>query len=293
MNVTDTEIDQKYLKSIRKAFLKLAGTRLTRIEAGLTSKQADYFKIIPLLYHVNHPLLPGYIDKTTPCGLSNYTPSSLQKLIVKSLTKSFELKSRAQFKYQISSLFLMGSMGTLGQSGDSDIDLWICLDEALDQINYKKLVDKSTRIKEWFASNGIELNFYIVNNSDFKTNKKKVIAADNCGNTQKYLLLDEFYRTSVWLAGKWPLWWLIPINEEYDKYAKRLVSQKHIDEYEWIDFGEVKVIPPNEYLSSAIWQLYKSIESPYKSFVKLVVLETYAKNYPCKGILSDEFKRII
>jgi adenylate cyclase class 1 len=288
--VKNIEIDQKQLKNIRNHFLKLVETRLGRIESGLSSKQADYLKILPLLFHVNHPLLPGYVDKLTPCGISNYNPSSLQKMILKSLTKSFTFIPRAQFKYQISSLYLMGSMGTLGQSGDSDIDLWICLDEVLDKNMYEKLVKKATKIKGWYALAGIELNFYIVNSNDFKTNKKKIIGVDNCGNTQKYLLLDEFYRTSIWLAGKWPLWWLVPVNEDYEEYASRLLKQKHVDAYEWIDFGEVKEVPPNEYLSAAIWQLYKSIESPYKSFVKLLVLETYAKNYPCKGLLSNDLK---
>ena len=285
------EIDQKKLKTIRHDFINLSKLRFTRMEASLSPTQADYLKLLPLLFHVNHPMLPGYIDKFTPCGLPNYTPSMIEKQIAKTVSQSFEHKPRAYLKYRIASLFLMGSMGTLGQSNSSDIDLWICLAEPLEGSLLENLRAKGNKIKQWLTSVGIELNYYLVNLDDFSRNKTKSIEVDSCGNIQNFLLLDEFYRTAVWLAGRWPLWWLIPTSISYTQFAKRLIEQKHVDSADWVDFGEVRQIPANEYFSAALWQLYKAIESPYKSSVKLLVLEVYARLYPGGGVLSDEYKQ--
>ncbi len=291
--MADIEINQKQLKQIKNDFLRLSQRRYSRMEASLSGVQADKLKLIPLLFHVNHPMLPGYVDKFTPSGIPNYTPSHVEKQIAKTISQSFEYKPRAHLKYRIASLFLMGSMGTLGQSNSSDIDLWICLCEPLESKLLEKLKKKAEGIKLWLADFGIELNAYVVNHDEFRDKKVKKIEADNCGNTQHYLLLDEFYRTAVWIAGRWPLWWIIPSECDYSKFANRLTEQKHIDHADWIDFGEVKNIPASEYFSAALWQLYKAIESPYKSSVKLLVLEVYAKLFPCAGVLSNEFKQLV
>ena len=284
------EIDQKQVGKLKQDFISLCQRRFSRMEASLSPVQADKLKLLPLLFHVNHPMLPGYVDKFTPCGIPNYTPSHLDKQIAKTISQSFEYKPRAHLKYRISSLFLMGSMGTLGQSNSSDIDLWVCVDEVLEPKIKHKLQLKTEKIKTWFAEFGIELNSYIVHHQEFSLRKNKKMEGDNCGNTQNYLLLDEFYRTAVWFAGRWPLWWIIPNSEDYSSYSERLISQKHIDSSDWIDFGEVKSIPASEYFGAALWQLSKAIESPYKSSVKLLVLEVYAKLFPCAGVLSDAFK---
>lgn len=284
------EIDQKQLKTYRDDFLTLSRLRFSRMESAMSQRQADRLKLLPLLFHVNHPMLPGYVDKTTPCGMPNYSPSKLEKQLAKTVSQSFKYKPRAIRSYKISSLFLMGSMGTLGQSSSSDLDLWICLPEPLVPAALTKLKQKAQLIKQWFVLIGVELNYYCVNADDFKGNKNKALGIDSCGNTQNYLLLDEFYRTSVWLAGRWPLWWLIDEQQNYSQYAKRLVNQKHIDSADWVDFGEVKQIPVSEYFSAALWQLYKAIDSPYKSSVKLSVLEVYAQLHPCGGVLSNQLK---
>ncbi|MGB0495235.1 MAG: class I adenylate cyclase, partial [Kangiellaceae bacterium] len=264
-----------------------------RMLSGLTPKQQDYLRLFPLLFHVNHPMLPGYFDSFTPCGIPNYSPTNLEKQIVKTISQSFDYQSKAHRFFSISSLFLMGSMGTLGQSISSDIDLWICLANELNEELSQKLNNKAENIKIWFAEQGIELNFYLVNQKDFSQKNIKLLDSENCGNTQRFLLLDEFYRTAVWLVGRKPLWWLVPESENYSEFSNRLIAQKHLDQHDWIDFGEVRSIPASEYFTAALWQLYKSINSPYKSFVKLMALEVYAQNFPCGGILSSQLKSIL
>jgi adenylate cyclase class 1 len=115
------EIDKKDLKIIENEFLFLSRIRFDRMLESLTPKQQDYLHLLPLFFHVNHPMLPGYHDSFTPCGIPNYSPTSLEKKIAKTVSQSFEYQSKAHRYFSIASLFLMGSMGTLGQSLSSDI----------------------------------------------------------------------------------------------------------------------------------------------------------------------------
>ncbi|WP_444996353.1 class I adenylate cyclase [Aliikangiella sp. IMCC44359] len=291
--MTPKEIDPKQLKSLQKSFTILSEKRLLRMLDNFNMAQSDCIKLLPLLFHVNHPMLPGYVDKSTPCGIPNYFPSNLEKKIVKTISRTFEFKSRAYLKFEIAGLYLMGSTGTLGQSVHSDLDLWVCLSESLAKEAFHKLSKKAKLISQWMETKGIELNCYLVFQDQFQDNSKKQLGKDSCGNTQNYLLLDEFYRTAVWLCGRQPLWWLIPPGEEYDDYAYHLINEKRLESGDWIDFGGITEIPAAEYFSAALWQLYKSIESPYKSSVKLLILEIYARYFPQTGLLSTQYKELI
>jgi adenylate cyclase len=50
-------------------------------------------------------------------------------------------------------------------------------------------------------------------------------------------------------------------------------------------------IPAEEYFGSSLWQLYKSIDSPYKSVLKAILLEAYSWEYPHTQLLSLDGKR--
>ncbi|MDI9730628.1 hypothetical protein, partial [Stutzerimonas stutzeri] len=70
--------------------------------------------------------------------------------------------------------------------------------------------------------------------------------SDDCGTTQHYLLLDEFYRTALWLGGRTPLWWLVPDYEEhrYDDYVATLLAKRFVraDELAWRHLAEMTEI---------------------------------------------------
>ncbi len=287
------DIDVKQLKQIQARFAALSRHRLDKMLNGLSHKKSDFIKLLPLLFHVNHPMLPGYVDKSTPCGIPGYFPSELEKKIAKTVSRSFKFKSRAYLKFEIDALYLMGSTGTLGQSIKSDLDLWVCLSEIPEKKQLMKLEKKVETISVWMAKVGVELNCYIVHKDDFHRKKTKMLTKESCGDTQNFLLLDEFYRTAVWLCGKMPLWWLVPPNENYNEFVDRLMLHRHVDESEWIDFGNVSEIPIKEYFSAALWQLYKAIESPFKSSIKLLMLEIYARDFPKVELLSFQYKSLI
>ena len=44
------------------------------------------------------------------------------------------------------------------------------------------------------------------------------------GSTQHNLLLEEFYRTSILVAGRYPMWWVVPpqFEKNYDEFIQWL-----------------------------------------------------------------------
>src|SRR5690606_34716232 len=110
-----------------------------------------------------------------------------------------------------------------------------------------ELQRKCTALEEWAASQGAEAHFFLIDPARFTQGDRETrLTSDDCGTTQHYLLLDEFYRTAIWLAGRTPLWWLVPVYEEarYAEYASTLLSKRFIRAEEVLDLGHLAHIPP-------------------------------------------------
>lgn len=244
----DEGIDRKVLSQLRARFLKLNEGRLGRAMEGLSPRQQLVLNLLPLFFHVNHPLLPGYVSGGTPAGLSNYEPDTPTLNEAQRLTRSFSYKARpSNAPRPIHGLFLMGSLGTLAQADQSDMDVWVCHAPNLGENELAELRKKCLLLEAWAASQGAEAHFFLIDPSRFiRGDRDTQLSSDDCGTTQHYLLLDEFYRTAIWLAGRTPLWWLVPVYEEarYHEYTHTLLSKRFIPADENLDLGHLAHIPP-------------------------------------------------
>ncbi|VVO44646.1 class I adenylate cyclase [Pseudomonas fluorescens] len=290
-------IDRKVLIQLRARFLKLNEGRMARAMEGLSPRQQVVMTLLPLFFHVNHPLLPGYVSGSTPAGLSNYEPDGQALAEAQRLTRSFSYKARhGNAPRPIHGLFLMGSLGTLAQADQSDMDVWVCHAPDLSESELAELRKKCQLLEAWAAGQGAEAHFFLIDPSRFVRGERDTqLSSEDCGTTQHYLLLDEFYRTAIWLAGRTPLWWLVPVYEEarYDQYTHTLLSKRFIRADETLDLGHLAHIPPGEFIGAGLWQLYKGIESPYKSVLKLLLTEVYASEHPQVKCLSLRFKQAV
>src|SRR5690606_11375072 len=116
-----------------------------------------------LLLHVNHPILPGYISATTPAGLAGFEPNAEQLAEAQRLTRSFAYKPlRIQPPQPILGLFLMGSMGTLAQAEESDLDVWVCHDPSLSAAQLAELKRKCDLLQAWVANQGSQAHFFLI-----------------------------------------------------------------------------------------------------------------------------------
>lgn len=291
-------VDRKDLTRIRERFLHLNQVRLERAMQALSARQQQVLRMLPLLLHVNHPLFPGYVSGSTPCGLSGYIPKPELVQEARAWARSFNYQRSlgAQPEGSLYSLFLMGSLGSIGHSLHSDMDFWLCHAPAMPEPHLQELERKCEALRLWAHEQGAQIQIFLIDPESFaKGSQERQLTSDDCGTTQHYLLLDEFYRTSLWLAGRVPLWWYVPDYEEhrYASYCATLLGKRFVRPEEVIDLGHLAHIPSSEFVSAGMWQIYKGIQEPHKSLLKLLLIEVYAAEYPQVDCISLQFKRAI
>lgn len=296
--VIEEGIDRKDLSRIRARFLKLNQVRLERAQQALSNRQQQVLRLLPLLLHVNHPLLPGYVSGATPCGLSGYVPEPERVQEARGWARSFHYQRPLGHlpEGSLYSLFLMGSVGSMGHSVQSDMDFWLCHAPDLTAGALRELERKCEALRLWALELGAQIQIFLVDPAQFADGgRERQLTSDDCGTTQHYLLLDEFYRTSLWLAGRTPLWWYVPDYEEhrYDSYCATLLGRRFVRPDEVVDLGHLAQIPGSEFVGAGMWQIYKGIAEPYKSLLKLLLIEVYAAQYPQVDCISLQFKRTI
>ncbi|MCK7548995.1 class I adenylate cyclase [Marinobacter koreensis] len=288
-------IDRKTLRRLRDRFLHVNQQRWERARSALTYRQQSVIEILPLAFHLNHPALPGYQDGDCPFGLSHYQPTPETLNTARRLARTFTLRDQGKRQSDLQAIFLMGSPGTLGHSVASDLDVWLCHRPDLPERGLRCLERKAERLSAWAAELGVELHVFVFSAEDWRSGRQRVeVTGENCGSAQHYLLLDEFYRTSIHLGGCYPMWWLVPAKEEarYDECMRYLVDCRFVKGSEYIDFGPVPSIPEEEFLGAGVWQLYKGIDAPWKAILKLLLIECYAQT-PQWPLLSLELKQAI
>ncbi|MBL4585196.1 MAG: class I adenylate cyclase [Pseudomonadales bacterium] len=288
-------LDRKALKHVVARFMQVNDGRIERIREALTAQQRFFLDLLPLLFHVNHPLLPGYVSHQTPSGVSGYRPDKRALNFASQVTRSFKYLHNPHDEGEIYAIYLMGSCGTIGHSRGSDLDIWLCHRPGISAEKVEQLNAKAVEIERWSEQFQLEVHFFVIDHQLFKLQQHDGISDDGSGSTQHFLLLDEFYRTALLIAGRYPIWWLVPAESEheYALFAQTLTHKRYIRATDTTDFGPIETIPAEEFVGASIWQLYKGIEKPHKSVLKLLLNEVYASQCPNVETLSIQFKRAI
>ncbi|RKF22112.1 class I adenylate cyclase [Alginatibacterium sediminis] len=249
------------------------------------------FELLPLLLHYHHPSLPGFFAAAVPSGIHCFETSARHYIY---LSQHFTCNPEPSVKSEILGLYSMGSTASLGQSVDSDLDMWVCHADDLPAHRVELLASKCDLISEWAQHQGVELSFFMVSEQQFKSGAISQLSKDNCGSAQHLLLLDEFYRTALPLAGKQLVWHCVPAEAQgnYDAFVEQQFATGIFNDKEWLDLGGLDQIPAEEYFGSALWQLYKGIDSPYKAVLKTLLMEAYSADYPNTKILAVQQKEL-
>lgn len=284
-------LNQEIIKLRDKAddFAKL---RISSAIALMKKEEADVFKSFPLLIHFNDASLPGYVEGDVPVGICQFELTLKHQTLAQELF-SCALPEQEPNKQEILGLYAMGSTSSIGQCSDSDFDIWICYSHTLDPQRIELLEKKSWDITFWAKSLGVELNFFLIPDNKFRENNKAELSDDSCGTSQHMLLLDEFYRTFLRVAGKRILWRQIPYQHEYDydDYVAYLCQTGQINIDDWLDLGGLHRVPAEELFGATLWQLYKGIDNPYKATLKTILMEAYSWEYPNTELISTAYKK--
>ncbi len=232
---------------------------------------------IPFLLCVNHRKLPGFVEGEVPYGIVGYSPDDETKKFIKAKypTARVEVDHSRRF---IQMLAVMGSVGTVAYNKKSDFDYWVCVHRhSVPREQLANFMQKVDAIQKW-AMREIDVPVHLFVN-DIDSIRNNIFAEDEeeaFGSTVGAVLKDEFFRSSIIIAGKIPFWWVVPHfvkDAEYDEFFNRLPDQ--MKEYEFVDLGNLYEISKEDFLGSALFQIIKSLGNPFKSIIKIGVLEKY------------------
>lgn len=281
---------RREIRHLLERHAKVTRQRLAHARALATHEQRCFLELFPLLLHINHPALPGFNGAETPAGIAGYEPDRNALLLARRHARSLKAQRRPQRVPPLQAVYLIGSSGTLGQDPQSDYDVWVCHHPDLDGAAVARLVEKAGLLEAHAAALGLQMHLFVLNAEDFREGRLNRLSDESSGNTQHLLLLEEFYRTGLLLAGRPPLWWLVPPEhlDDYPDYCDQLLGKRLIRPGDWLDFGGLSRIGLAEFFSAAHWQLFKGIQSPYKSLLKLLLFEVYASEFPDIRWLAEE-----
>ena len=262
--------------------------RIERALALFPEQTRPLFHAIPLLLHINHPDFPGYVEPgevDVPFGLLHFTyrqevQDALKTLFPDNAELIANPKSYWPTRSFIESLSLMGSIGTMAQSGKSDLDYWVCVDpRKVNDSNWDILQQKLTIIENWcWDVHHLEVHFFLSDITKVRNNDFGEADGESAGSAQPTFLKNEYYSTHIVLAGKFPYWWLAPANctdAGYRKLVSYILKTKQPDPKMFMDLGNVERLEANEIFGAAIWQLTKAMDSPFKSVLKMAKLEVF------------------
>lgn len=259
---------------------RLNRVRLARAQALFSPLQQQLFALIPVLIHSHDPRMPGYNGPDTPHGIALF---SLQQQHLDALDKlKLDVPEAPDAPNKIEGVYVMGSTASFGQNPKSDVDVWLVHSLDISAKELRKLQQKTAFLHHWFANFDFEVNFYLLQPEHFKWHKAKVqqgpkdewevLGQEHCGSAQHWLLLDEFYRSHILLAGKPVVWWPEGVS----------------DPSQLLYLGDMRELPASEYFGASLWQLYKGLDKPHKALLKVLLLEAYASEYPQTRLVSEE-----
>ncbi|MCB5310352.1 class I adenylate cyclase [Yersinia massiliensis] len=284
-----------YIETLKQRLDAINQLRVDRALAAMGPAFQKVYSLLPTLLHSHHPLMPGYLDGNVPHGICMFTPNETQQDYLSEVEAKWgaPLEQSVGGELPITGVYSMGSTSSIGQCHTSDLDVWVCHQAWLDSDERHRLQQKCSLLEKWAASMGVEVSFFLIDENRFRHNASGSLGGEDCGSTQHILLLDEFYRSAVRLAGKRILWNMVPVEEEnnYDDYVLSLYAQGVLTPNEWLDLGGLSTLSAEEYFGASLWQLYKSIDSPYKAVLKTLLLEAYSWEYPNSQLLAMEIKQ--
>jgi adenylate cyclase class 1 len=275
-----------------------------RIFTQLAPKDSEYLLyLLPWLLSVNRPSIPGYIEHIKH-NFRVFNIEAENEILKREpvFKNMFHIRSDAPILkltdkgLLIEGIYTIGSIGTISQTSHSDCDLWICIDKSqYDKTSYAQFLEKTKLIEKWLNENiKIPVHFFISDIGDVRRCNFGGVDYESCGSTQKKVLKEEFYRTTIIIAGKIPLWWVCYNPQKtlnYEEVVHTCQSAPSVY-YDFIDMGDLDFIDKDESFGAALWQFNKSLTHPLKSIIKMLLLKMFLES-PKEDLLCHRFRRFI
>ncbi|MZG29552.1 MAG: adenylate cyclase [Nitrospinae bacterium] len=288
--------DAEALYSNRQAFLRFNRFKIDRNLITLSEIDRLIFLVIPRLLHVHQEGLPGYFEGAPPCGIHNFELDKEAQVAAEKLFPDVIIRRNPELKPVIHTALLMGSVGSIAQTKKSDLDYTLLVDKKdFTEESMKLFQKKLNLIETWTWDNfNLETHFFINDYEEVKNNIFGESDSESTGSALAKLLKEEMYRTMIIVTGKIPFWLIAPVdcddNRYYELYEKLMTGQTLLKKEEFIDMGNVDDISQGEFFGGSIWALIKSFKSPFKTLMKMGVLEEYMFGNTKSNLLCHQVK---
>jgi adenylate cyclase, class 1 len=288
--------DAEALCDNRQSFLQFNRFKIHRNLITLSEIDQTIFLIIPRLLHVHQEGLPGYFEGNPPCGIHNFTLDKEAQYALEKMFPDVIIRRNPELKPVIHTALLMGSVGSIAQTKKSDLDYTLLIDKNdFTEESMKLFQKKLNLIETWTWDNfNLETHFFINDSEEVKNNIFGESDSESTGSALAKLLKEEMYRTMIIVTGKVPFWLISPVDSDDDKYDELYQKLQNGDTLlkreEFIDMGNVDDISQGEYFGGAIWALIKSFKSPFKTLMKMGILEEYMFGNTKSNLLCHQVK---
>ncbi|MEE9911335.1 MAG: class I adenylate cyclase [Deltaproteobacteria bacterium] len=259
--------------------------------------------MLPWMLSINDPAVPGYIpDLKTAMAVHGVhaDPGILKRESVfrniLKISKPLSIGATPLDVLRIQGLYTIGSIGTISQTSGSDCDIWICIDKKdFTDAQFQQLIQKTNLIKDWLDIHArTPVYFFICDIADIRISHFGSVDRESSGSTQTNTLKEEFYRTTILIAGKIPLWWLCCDGDKDVDYSGFLAGYLRGDfkDDDCLDMGRLDAVEKEEYFGAALWLFNKALTHPLKSIIKMLLLEMLLAS-PRHELLCHRFRSSI
>ncbi|WP_321495766.1 class I adenylate cyclase [uncultured Desulfobacter sp.] len=290
------------LIKMKAAFSNYNVVRMREALRYLSGPKLELFIKIPFLIHMNRPHLPGYVpEKPEACGIYNFENSGFYKAV---LDNEKDFGDIPDTETQTSNpcvlgFYHIGSLGTFTQSAQSDFDYWIIIDKTcFTEQRYYNLEKKLNHIVKFSRENfDQEVTFFIMDQADIRQNCYAGYESPETMIAPKLFLKEEFYRTFLMIAGKIPMWTILPANMQqgtYDRLVRHLFGQPDLEFLlkDFIDLGKVEMPALKDIYQGIGWHICKSKEDPVKALLKAtMILSHITEEKDNATLLCDDLKQ--
>ncbi len=298
---TENTLAAKLLR-MKAAFSNYNVVRMREALRYLSGPKLELFIKIPFLIHINRPQFPGYVPELPEaCGIYNFKNSGFYKaaLDIEKIPRDI-LETETDIKNPcVLGFYHIGSLGTFTQSAQSDFDYWVIIDKTcFTEQRYYNLEKKLNHIVKFSRENfDQEVTFFIMDQADIRKDCYAGFEAPETMIAPKLFLKEEFYRTFLMIAGKIPLWTILPANMQrgtYDRLVGYLFRQPEPAFLlkDFIDLGKVEMPSVKDIYQGIRWHICKSKEDPVKALLKATMILSHTTDEKDSAmLLCDELKQ--
>jgi adenylate cyclase class 1 len=269
------------IADIRDTYLKWNQQQIDHLSIELGDEAAALVRLLPLLLHINNRFLPGYVSLDIPRGIKAYKPTSDALNTARQLNDKFRYNAEdAVDAYVIEGLYFQSSLL------QKKLQCWVFRKDGLADLQVALLQEKLHKLEDWYQSRRLPIRFNFVELATFRQ------IPDDSNNARGGLWLDDFYSESVLLAGRYPFWWMVPMEreKEYDAYLQ-YVRERRFIEGEYLDLGNASEYRAADLLGYAISLVQQVKKEPDVCLFRLLLLVQKAVALPGADGVTMQIKQ--